>query len=157
MLSFEISLPKTQFAVGEPIPLTMVLRNVSSEPLTVNKRLLVNDASARSAFRDVTLHIRTPSGDEAAFGFLINVGFPRPEDFTKLAPGEAFEKSLDISRWYRLDAAGEYDLKAVYQNALAGPPVLDQDTDTYMDSDIGAVKARATSNALAFQLRESTN
>jgi len=155
MLSFEISLPKTQFAVGEPIPLTMVLRNVSSETLTVNKRLMVNDAQARSPFRDVTLHIKTPLGDEAAFRFDIGVGFPGPDDFVKLAPGETFEKSVNMTDWYALDAEGRYEVTAVYQNSVPGPRMFDDATGTYVEGEIGAIRIKRSSNALVFQLEDA--
>lgn len=154
VLQFAISLPKQRFVAGETIRLTMTLRNVSSQTLTVNSRLVVNRPDALPSDRDVTVLITKPSGTEARFLPVVNVLPPGDESFQRLGPGMATEKTVNLFDRYELDETGQYRVEAIYENSLLGPRSFDEESGTSQDIDIGAVKARIGSNTLAFELVE---
>ena len=151
-LGASISMPKDQFAMEEPIPIDIILKNVSSEPQTVNARLAVNDKEAPAPFREVTMRIKTPSGEEAMFRSDLKIGPPGPADFQGLEPGKSIERTEDIASLYFLDEEGEYEVTVVYENTLSGPSVLDETSGEIVQEDIGAEKGRNTSNTLTFSI-----
>lgn len=151
-LGASISMPKDQFAMEEPIPIDIILKNVSSEPQTVNARLAVNDKEAPAPFREVTMRIKTPSGEEAMFRSDLKIGPPGPDDFQGLEPGQSIERTEDIAELYFLDEKGEYEVTVVYENTLSGPSVLDETSGEIVQEDIGAEKGRNTSNTLTFTI-----
>ena len=151
-LGASISMPKDQFAVDEPIPIDIILKNVSSEPQTVNARLAVNDKEAPGPFREVTMRIKMPSGEEAMFRSDLRIGPPGAADFQTLEPGKSIESTVDIARLYVLDQKGEYEVTVTYENTSSGPSVLDETSGEIMQEDIGAEQGRNTSNTLTFTI-----
>jgi hypothetical protein len=147
-----ISLPKDQFAMEEPIPITIILENVSSESKTVNSRLAVNDKEAPGPFREVTMRIKMPSGEEAMFRSDLKIGPPGPDDFQGLEPGQSIERTEDIAKLYFLDQRGEYEVTVVYENTESGPSVLDATSGQIMQEDIGAETGEDVSNTLTFTI-----
>jgi len=142
-LTFAISLPKQDFALGEQVPLTMTLQNASTTALTVNRRLAVNDKNAPRRLHEVSIFILAPSGEEAAFDWDLRIGLPRSEDFSTLAPGDSVQRMADLTDLYILDQRGEYLVFAIYENTVRGP----RD-----EQDVRAVRTSVTSSALRFRI-----
>jgi hypothetical protein len=154
-LDFVVTLPSTEFQLGDPILLTMALQNISSQPQLVNKRLLINDAAAADAVREVFLRITLPSGEEARFAYDVTAGFPSAADFVLLGPGEGVDTSLqpaDLADLYTLTEVGSYAVTAVYVNRVPGPLVFDDASGAYVQQDLGAVMVQVESNTLYFQI-----
>lgn len=151
-LEFELSLPKQQFVEGEPVPLTMTLRNTGSSVLTVNNRLVTNREDAPSAFREVTLNIvNAQSGKPAEFSLIRRIGFPEATDFIQLAPNDQVASSVDLVEEYDI-GTGPYGVAGVYENTLSGPHVFDPVSGDMVEQDIGALIVQLTSNSVNFSI-----
>ncbi len=151
-LAFSVSLPKTAFSAGEAIPLTLALHNTSSETLTVNSRLAINDRTAPADLREVFLRIKMPSGQEASFRWDVTIAFADADDFTDLNPGESVQLTADLAERYALRQAGEYTVRAIYQNTRRGPVIVDDATGDIEESDVGAVRVRLAAPRITFRI-----
>jgi hypothetical protein len=149
---FIINLPKDRFGMGDPIRVRMTLRNAGKKPMTVNKRLLVNDRAAPPGFREVYFTITTPGGGNAGFAWDIRAGFPEAKDFLKLKPGASVSAKVDLNDLYFLEEVGTYHVKATYQNVHRGPTVFDDATGDASVKDMGAARIKLSSEKLEFRI-----
>ena len=117
-LRFTIALPKSQFNAGEPVPLSMLVANVSAQTLEVNRRLEINGQQEPRPFREVYLRITMPSGQVALFRWLVTIGVPGRQDVATLAPGQSVGRTQDIADLYTLGQAGTYGVLATYENIM---------------------------------------
>ncbi len=123
-LRFELVFAKTAFTVDEPVTCNMLLTNISTEPLLVNKRFLVNLPFPSP--HEVYFLITDESGRQLHFQLLIRAGNPEPGDFTTLAPGDSVGTQIlyrvvdppgyDLSSAFDLARPGSYTVMAVYEN-----------------------------------------
>jgi hypothetical protein len=123
-LDFIIELSAPAYTAGHPVPLRLMLTNVSL-PVRVNTRLALNDANEPPAFREVTVAIRKPSGRQAAFRVDIKIGAAPAAKLVVLPTGRSISKTFDLARYYTLDEHGAYEVRATYAsaapNTVAGP------------------------------------
>lgn len=115
-LILSMSLDKTRYMIGEEVLSTNILRNEGDRTVLVNKRLVCNSRAAPHEFRVISHRIIAPSGEELGFQAKINIGFPEPEDFVELRPGELVEGICSLSLFYELDTRGVYSVQAFYEN-----------------------------------------
>lgn len=145
-VKFRVSVSKSRFAVGEPIPLSMSLRNRSANPVTVNSRFAVGDASLPNELREVVLILKGPSGQLE----LAVVGSVRPlgaEDFAHLGSRQAAEGSVDLAFLFDLTQPGRYTVEARYQNSSGGPIVVDPGTGAVVERELGALRITRAAKA----------
>jgi hypothetical protein len=116
MLKLVLTLDEERIALGQPIHGKLSLQNGGDDPLLVNSRLTINKSFAPAPFREVYLTLNDPSGKPVEFMLKINIGEPRPNDFSELAPGDYAEKEFDLDMYYLLEQPGSYSLQAVYEN-----------------------------------------
>lgn len=118
MLELTLSLDKKTHTLDQEIPGIVSLRNSGQEPLLVNARLAVNKDFAPQPFREVHLMLTDPEGEPVDFMAKINVGRPQGKDYRDLQPGERVERPIDLSMYYMFERAGEYAVRAVYENQV---------------------------------------
>lgn len=104
------------YAVGEPIPITVRLRNDSPDAIIVNKRLALNSQHAPAQFSDVALIVKDANGQQKEFLKRIRIGNASEGDFTLLEPGASVERSYNAAEYYQLTEPGAYTIEARYQN-----------------------------------------
>ena len=115
-LQLILSLEQNRINVESPVVANVVLRNINSEPLIVNGRLLFNDLSAPEEARDISFNINGPPDYFSLKVFHINPAPLGPEHFVELKPGECVERAYLLTKYYSLHAAGEYAIQAAYLN-----------------------------------------
>jgi hypothetical protein len=115
-LTLKATLSKHHFALDEPINVTVDLVNISAQPITVNKRMAINNRHAVAAFRELSFIVTTAGGETLPFLLKINVGFTTDSDFGLLNPGESVNVQTTLSDAFEFNLAGTYSLMAVYEN-----------------------------------------
>ena len=116
MLDVSLSLDREAYARNDPILGKVAIRNIASTPLVVNGRLAPHSIFAPRPFREVSFVVTDPLHAEVEFGPRINRGYPRPEDFQQLMPGETLVREYSLREYFALDKPGQYSVQAVYQN-----------------------------------------
>lgn len=116
MLDVTLSLDREAYAPGDPIVGKVVIKNIASTALVVNGRLAPHSTFAPSPFREVSFVVTDPSDADVEFGPRINRGYPKPDDFKQLMPGETLVREYAIQEYFALNSPGKYSIQAVYQN-----------------------------------------
>ena len=122
-LRLAASLARTQTDRSEPLPVEVRLRNISDEPLVVNRRL--EPGYRDSLSRELYFDLLGENGEPAPVSELdYTRQWPVPEDYVELAPGEDISASFDLFHWYRPQRPGRYRLVVHYEAAEPGasPP-----------------------------------
>ena len=125
-IAFFLKLEKSQFKINEPIFSTLVLKNISSVPLWVNKRMIVNRPSLGDA-GEVYFVIISPWGETADLIAKVDAMAPIAQDFVLLEPQQTIETQSEgimlysyLSLWRperkNIDLHGKYCAWAVYHN-----------------------------------------
>ncbi len=73
--------------------------------------------------RQIPLHVTAQS---SALIVNVNIGSPRPADFTTLAPGASVEKEYELRTYYQLGEPGDYTLRGTYHNKWSGEEIIGQ-------------------------------
>jgi hypothetical protein len=115
-LALELRTPADPVPVGQDVTVTVALVNRGSEPVVVNRRLLLAPAATPPAFREMTFEVQGPPGYANRKLAHVNAGPPRAEHFAELAPGDSVEKSFELTRLHTLHEPGEYSIRATYSN-----------------------------------------
>lgn len=115
-LRLMILIPQSSVQANNSIEVTIKLINVDTQPIKINKRLLVNNYHAPSVFRELSFIITSSNGEVLPFTRKINVGFVKPADFKILNPGEHVETTFSLDQGFNLTTPGSYSLKAIYEN-----------------------------------------
>lgn len=115
-LQFTIATDQPRYRADEPIRLKLRLTNRDREPVVVNARLGLAP-SPRAG--EVWLDLDGPAQSSAII-FNVNIGPPRPSDFTTLAPGAFVEREYALRSFYVLEEPGRYTLRGTYHNKWAG-------------------------------------
>jgi hypothetical protein len=121
-LQFTIATDKPRYRTDEPIRLQLRLTNRGQEPAVVNARLGLAP-SRRSG--EVWLDVDGPAQSSALI-VNVNIGPPRPANFTTLAPGAAVEKEYELRTYYQLAEPGDYTLRGTYHNKWTGEEIIGQ-------------------------------
>lgn len=120
MLVIRLEVPKESYSLGEPIEVTVVLKNQSGSPVTINKRMGVNPADMAQGYWELRFDMTYPPGTPFFPKPLVNRGRPNTEDFTLLPPGEEISRTYQLTDWCRMQFLGDYEVKAIYNNAADG-------------------------------------
>ncbi len=108
MCEFSITLPSGFVPRGEKVILNMELRNVTAEPIYVNARFAVVPRIG-----DVRTTVR--KGDlEVPFHIRVRMRALLASDFVLLKPSERVVAGYELTRGYRLEEPGTYDVSAEY-------------------------------------------
>jgi hypothetical protein len=118
-LSIEVRVTPEDAPVGTPTTVVATLRNVASEPLLINRRMLLNREGAPG---EIWLDLSGPEGYRNRRGFRIRVGAAGPEFFVTLAPGESVERSWTLDDYRSLDVPGAYEVAITYHNESPHAP-----------------------------------
>lgn len=110
-LKFIISSEKEKYKMDEAIYLEFSLKNISKEPIIVNKRLIVGYAPEG----EISLDIMAPDGELREYKYFIQVDYPTKDDFTILNPNEYVKKKCNIKDFYSLERIGRYKITATYE------------------------------------------
>jgi hypothetical protein len=121
-LQFSITTDKPRYRPDEPIRLRLRLTNSGQEPVVVNARLGLNP-SRRTG--EVWLDVDGPAQSTPLI-VSVNIGTPRPADFTTLAPGASVEKEYALRTYYAVTEPGDYTLRGTYHNKQAGEGIIEQ-------------------------------
>lgn len=101
---------------GLKVVVNTVLSNTGSIPLWVNKRLLFNTVYAPKPRREVWFDVKAPNGKILEFDCKIKADKPHEEDYTLLPPGEAVKTEIKISKCFKMQEKGNYQIRAHYQD-----------------------------------------
>src|SRR5262249_37360966 len=78
----EIGAKRAEFKGGQPVEREAVLKTPSDKPLWVNKRLLLNSRFVPAPYREISLSVTGPAGEEVRFACKIRVAEAKAEDYT---------------------------------------------------------------------------
>ena len=123
----------------QQIVIRLILKNVSNQEVTVNRRFLVNSPAVGPTQREVTILLVGPDGSEFPFLSLVNSGALQKSDFLTLRPGHEVSRDYnladDFSSWDM--QAGTYRVQATYENRNDGAAFgLTAWTDVLQSSEI---------------------
>ncbi len=104
--------------VDAKLDLVVRLTNPLDESVVVNRRLLLLPLGMPERFGELALDVGGPPGYQNVREIHVRTGPPRPEDFVKLAPGEAVERSVPLWRYESLHVPGQYTLSVTYHNTV---------------------------------------
>lgn len=121
-LEVQLRIPKKNYSVGEEIKVTVVLKNISNAPLTINKRMGINPKEMAERYWEVKFDIVYPPVEEEHLipSTLINRGEPEREDFAVLPPRHKIQETYTLSDYYWMGLIGTYKIRAIYHNADDG-------------------------------------
>lgn len=109
-LALSLSMPRTSYALGDPVVLTLTLTNVSTGLVEVIDRFEIEGLY-------VTLEVLGPDGSRVEYeGVEIRPVLPA-QLFVTLEPGESLTRSVEVeppSGGYPLDDRGTYSITASY-------------------------------------------
>jgi hypothetical protein len=106
-------------AVGRPVSIEVSLRNVSTSPVLVNGRMLVDEARGLPGRHELEPVVLDPGG--APLPFMQDVDAPEATaaDLVVLGPGQAVTRPVALERYFRFARPGAYKLELVYRNDRA--------------------------------------
>lgn len=110
-LKFIIFSEKETYKRDEAIYIEFSLKNMSKEPIIVNKRLVL----AYSPEGEVSLDIIGPNRELKEYKYLIQVDYPTKDDFIILDPNKYVKRKCNINDFYSLDQIGRYKITATYE------------------------------------------
>lgn len=117
-LELDVRLPQDSVPLDREVGLVVVLANRGASAAFVNRRLLVAPPGTPDPFHEVTFEVEGPPGYVNRKLAQVNSGRPRPEDFAELAPGDAVEKSFELTRLHSMHLPGKYSVRATYSNSV---------------------------------------
>ena len=119
-LEIQLRVPKESYAVGEPMDVTVILKNHSNAPVTINKRMGINPTDMPEGYWELRFAF-TYQTEAALFpGPPVNRGKPRAKDFTVLSPEGEMSWTYTLTDWHRIRLQGDYQVKAIYHNSVDG-------------------------------------
>ena len=142
-----VTADKTEYQKGDDILVKFKLVNNGTEPVYVCKRFRMNGEASAPDTRDIYLTVTSASGTKLECkANSEETGVPRSDDFVLLKGGEesAAERDRNIKYYFDLSAAGNYTLKAVYEN-LYGEEL-----------GLAAFKGKIESAPVAIKIKEET-
>jgi len=109
---------KPSYKVGEPVMLTMEIRNVGDVPVAF--RVGGQQRGARdNQFRFIAHGMSGYGSGMPDTGDPSHHGGPSSRPVVK--PGESFTKSVEVTRWFTFEKAGTYRITGIYELNLADP------------------------------------
>ena len=105
-VTLSVAAPRT--AVDEPLELLVQTRNPADGPAS----LLLWNTPFEPVLSTDAFEVTRDGEPVAYLGRMVRrLPPPRDEDVVRLAPGEAFARTLDLARHYALDAPGTYEIR----------------------------------------------
>lgn len=120
LLTLLLEPSQQSYSAGEAIDVTLILKNESNSPVTVNKRMGINPGKMLEGTWEVKFNVTFPPGERLITATLINRGKPTREDFVALPPGHEIRKVYTLSDYYWMELPGTYNIKAIYHNSDDG-------------------------------------
>lgn len=143
VLEIQLRVSKESFTVDEPVDVTVILKNLSNAPVTINKRMGINPTDMPEGYWELKFNI-TYQAEEAFFpGPPVNRGEPSETDFTILSPGEETPRTYTLTHWHLIQSPGTYEVKAIYRNVVDGSQF-----------GLSAWTGEITSNSVSFRVIE---
>jgi hypothetical protein len=119
MLKFTLSLDKNTYRIGEPIQASLKLTNIGSDPIIVNRRLILNVSFAPPETRDCYLFIMGPHGQLIDFNSSVQVAQLKSNDFVILGSNAMIQRTYaNLLDFYDIAEPGKYSIQAVYVNQM---------------------------------------
>lgn len=121
-LTLIVTSERASYSRGAPIPLTVMLRNISTAAVLVNGRMGV--AYEDSVVRELYFTVSTADGqvlpvpNEARTD--VHRMPPRKDDFRYLGPGQTLATVVDVTMWYPFPWAGRFSIVFTYENIWDG-------------------------------------
>src|SRR5438105_3474358 len=103
--------------MGENILVRLHLYNMTQDPIIVNSRFGLNRPNR---IGEVWLDFIGPSGEPVLFTASVNIGSPKGNDFTPLAPSKSVGRQYTLQNYYSINEPGEYTLSGKYNNKWSG-------------------------------------
>ena len=107
---------KTSFTPSEPIELTLTVKNLGDGDL----HFVAGGSQRGSRDNQFAFIAHSSSGDGKA---VPDTGDPNhfggPGQFVNLKPGESFNRSVDVAKWFRFRESGRYQLTCMYHIELS--------------------------------------
>ena len=119
-LEIQLRAPKESYSVGEEINVTLILKNQSNAPFTINQRMGISLERMAEGTWEVMFDIVFPPGERLITGAFINRGEPDQDDFLLLPPGGETSMTYTLTDWYWMELPGTYEVKATYHNSVDG-------------------------------------
>ena len=119
-LGIQLSVPKESYSVGEPIEVTLTLKNQSNAPLDINKRMGISPNEMAEGTWEVKFDVAFPPGERLVISTRINRGEPDQEDFALLPAGGEVSRVYTLTDFYWMQLPGAYEVKATYHNRVDG-------------------------------------
>lgn len=104
---------------GAPTTLHASLRNPTTTPQLVNRRMLLNH---RGAPGEVWMEVQGPPGYHNSRGYRVRAGQAAPEFFVALAPGESLEETWPLHQYQSMQLPGDYRVTVTYHNEATRTP-----------------------------------
>lgn len=120
ILEIQLIIPRESYSVGEPIDVTIVLKNRSSDSIVINQRMGVNPTDMADGHWELKFDIKYPPETPPFPKPRVNRGDPDSEDFSTLPPGGEMTKTFILTDWHLMQFLGTYEVKAVYRNVIDG-------------------------------------
>lgn len=95
---------------------TVTLRNRGDQSLWVNRRMLVNAASAPPPMRELWFEVQGPDDKPLPFETKVHAGNAGPEHYRNLPAGASIETTVTLSDYFPFAAKGHYTIQAHYQD-----------------------------------------
>ena len=120
-LSLLLTVRKNSFKIGEPVEVTVGLRNEAGRPVTVNRRMAFKPLNyGPGGYGNVSFRVSNPPGHHPVRGTLVDPADPERNDFAALDPGQEITRSFVLSRSYWMGTPSSYRVTAVYRNSDRG-------------------------------------
>jgi hypothetical protein len=107
---------KARYSARQPVIVTVMISNQSTEPVLINSRMLFNKYPANG---EISFNIEGPGSKE--FPLLKVVSLPpdvRGDELTVLNAGETMEREADLTDMYGIHKKGTYKVQVIYYNKV---------------------------------------
>jgi len=121
-LSAHLSVPETDYAVGEDIIVTLSLRNESANPLIINRRCGIRSFpfDLSKGPWEVDFEVTFGQVNCLRMGVIIERKPGDADDFIRLDSGAEYVCQYKITNYFKMKSPGTYSIVASYQNSDDG-------------------------------------
>ena len=110
------------YANGAPVETTLILKNHSSAPLWLNRRMLLGSPQAPRFSREIWIDFRGPDGRNIDPRDMSRAQTATSSDYGLIGSGEELRIALNLSERFFLTLPGRYLLRANYADGNERPP-----------------------------------
>lgn len=127
-MQLSISFDKEEYEQNDPINMNFILKNVSKDPIYVNKRFHIGSPESPKEDKEMSLAVTSPKGEELPYKpSAYKLGLPKSDYFVLLNPGEdvTSDRKKNLKGYFEMKEPGEYKVTATYQNVYGSEIGLD--------------------------------